>query len=49
MHDGNRGVGQFDAGIELGNRRIVPLGDLAEEDFGDGRTIQRDVARLDAR
>ena len=48
VHDGNRGAGQLDAGIELRDRRIVPFRDLAEEDLGDGRAVERQFARLDA-
>src|SRR3984885_4836234 len=48
MHDRDCGVGQIDAGIELGDRRIVPLGDVTQEDLGDRRTVERDVTRLDA-
>ena len=48
VHDGDGGVRQADAGIELGDRRIVPLGDLAEEDLGNGRSVERHFARFDA-
>jgi len=48
VHDGNRGIGQRDAGVEFRNRRIVPFRDLAEEDLGDGRTIESKFAGLDA-
>ena len=49
MHDGDRGVRQLDASIELRNRRIVPLGDLAEEDLCNGRAVEGHFTRLDAR
>ncbi len=32
MHDGDRRAGQGDARVEGGDRRVVPAGDLPEED-----------------
>ena len=37
MHDDDVGRGQVDAGVQLGDRRVVPLRDLAEEDVGEQR------------
>ena len=34
------GARQADARVELGDRRVVPLGDLAEVDVGEDRTAQ---------
>ena len=40
--------GSLAFGIELGDRRIVPVLDLAQEDLGERRAVERDVAALDA-
>ena len=40
VHDGDVGVGQRGAGVEGGDGRVVPPGDLAEEDPGEDRAGQ---------
>ncbi len=41
-------VGQLHVRVELLDRRIVPVGDLAEVDLGERRAVEHDVARLHA-
>src|SRR4051794_22485118 len=48
MDDDDRLRRQLRARIELLNRSIIPGLDFAKEDFGDSRTIELEVARLDA-
>ena len=43
MHDGDVGVGQLQVLVLLGDGRVVPLGDLAVEDLGDGGGVHVDV------
>ncbi len=40
VHGGDRLVGEGDARVELGDGRVVPLGDRPEEDAGDRRPVQ---------
>ena len=37
MDDGDVGRRQLHAGVQLRDRRVVPLRDLAEEDVGEDR------------
>ena len=46
---GDGEIGELDVRIELDDRRIVPLGDLAHIDLGDGRTVEHELAGLHAR
>src|SRR5437879_13812631 len=48
MEDHDSLIRQLGAGIELGDRRVVPLLDLAEIDLGKRRAVDHEVARLDA-
>ena len=48
VHDGDRGRRQRQLRIELLDRRVIPFGDLAEEDVGKGFAVQHHVAGLDA-
>ena len=41
-------VGSLTLGIELLDRRVVPVLDLAEEDLGERRAVEHELARLDA-
>ena len=45
MHDDDRHVREVRAVVELGDLRVVPLGDLAEVDVGHGLTRQTDRSR----
>jgi hypothetical protein len=47
-YHGDRLRRQLDARIEPAKRRIVPRSDLAEEDPGQGRPVQDEIAGLDA-
>ena len=49
MDVGDREIGQLEVRIELLDRRIVPLRDLAHVDLGDGRTVEHEFAGLHAR
>src|SRR4029453_11237124 len=40
VHRGDRGRRQFGTAVLRGDRRVVPLGDLAGEDSGKGRGVQ---------
>ena len=42
MDGGDRQVGQVELGIELLDRRVVPLGDLAEIDVGERRAVENE-------
>ena len=44
MDDDDGLTGQLDAGIELGDPRIVPLRDLAKEDACKRRSVEDDLA-----
>ena len=48
VNDRDRLRRQLRIRIELLDRRIVPLGDLAEEDVGERRTVEDEVAGLHA-
>ena len=48
MHDGDRLVRQLDLRIQLLDRRVIPGLDVAEEDLGERRTIDGQIAWLDA-
>ena len=48
MHDGDRLRRQLGARIELRDRRVVPGLDLAEEDLGQRRAVDDEIAGLDA-
>ncbi len=48
MHDGDRRVRQLGVGVELLQRGVVPLLDLAHEDLGQRRAVDRELAGLDA-
>ncbi len=48
MHDGNSLRRQLDVWIEPSQRGVVPRLDLAEEDLGQGRPVDGELARLDA-
>ena len=48
MDQRDRGRGQLGDGVELGDGRVIPLLDLAEVDLGERRTIDHQVAGLDA-
>src|SRR5262249_33508505 len=48
VDDGNCLLGQLETGVELGDGRVVPGLDLAQEDVGDGRTVENQRAGLDA-
>ena len=41
-------VGQLQAGIEFGDRGIIPLGDLPQIDVGDGWAVEGHLPRLNA-
>ena len=43
VHHGDGGVGQLQVLVLIGDGRIVPLGDLAVEDLGDGGSVHVDV------
>ncbi|MPM53205.1 hypothetical protein SDC9_99970 [bioreactor metagenome] len=43
VHDGDLGVRQGDARVLVGDRRVVPGGDPAGEDLGDGGGVHLDV------
>ena len=47
--DARSADGQIELRVELLKRRVIPFGDLAEVDIGEGRAVEHDVARLDAR
>src|SRR5262249_42682110 len=49
VYHGNRRVGQLQAWIELPNRGITPFSDLSQIDVGDGRPVERHLARLNLR
>ena len=48
MHDDDRLRRQLDVRVELRDRRIVPLGDLAEEDVRQRRPVEDELVRADA-
>ncbi len=48
MHDGDRLVGQAGPLVEIGDLLVVPFDDLAEEDVGDDRARQLELAGFDA-
>ena len=43
VHGGDVGVGQGHAVVEGGDGRVVPLRDVALEDVGDGRGVEREL------
>src|SRR5690606_15277068 len=47
--DGDAQVGQGQAGVEGGDGRVVPGGDLAQVDVGQGRAVQAQLVGGDAR
>ena len=49
VHDGDVAAsGSFTPRVQRGDRRVVPLGDLAEVDVGEHRAGQLELARADA-
>src|SRR5690606_40597515 len=48
VHDADLGLRQVGAGIELGDRRVVPGGDCAPEDVREHWTGQAELARVAA-
>ncbi len=48
MHDGDVGVRQLHVRVELLDRRIIPLGDLAGVDLGQRLAVETQLARLNA-
>ena len=48
VHDGDRLGRKLRLRIELLDRLIIPFGDLAEEDLGERRPVEHDLAGLDA-
>ncbi len=48
MHDDDRVRRKLDIRVQLLDRRIVPLGDLAKENIGERRSIEDQIVRLDA-
>ena len=45
MHDGDVGARQVHAGVQLRDRRVVPLRDLAQEDVRQQRAGELQLAR----
>ena len=48
MHDRDRLARQLHIRIELFDRRVIPGLDFAEENLGEGRTIDGQIARVHA-
>src|SRR5690606_12854014 len=48
VHDGDLGIGKVQAAVECDDGRVVPLGDPAQEDVGQGRAVELHRARLHA-
>src|SRR5690606_37916447 len=49
VHRDDREVGQLDVRVRLGDRRVVPAGDLAHEHAGDRLGVHVDVLGVDVR
>src|SRR6185312_13075070 len=46
MHHGDLARGQAQAGVQRGDLRVIPVGDLAKEDVGQGGAVQLDLVGL---